>query len=102
MHGSEDTRPASFIRREANFPPSKPARIVMEKLSIAEATRRVIWTRPSMIDALKQGVINYKALAENIYDEVKVLLQKKDSELIALDSIQTALIRYAEDLKKEK
>jgi hypothetical protein len=55
-----------------------------------------------MIDALKQGVINYKALAENIYDEVKVLLQKKDSELISLDSIQTALIRYAEDLKKEK
>jgi hypothetical protein len=74
----------------------------MEKLSIAEATRRVIWTRISMIDALKQGVINYKALAENIYDEVKVLLQKKDSELISLDSIQTALIRYADDLKKEK
>ncbi|MEX2682453.1 MAG: ACT domain-containing protein [Candidatus Sigynarchaeota archaeon] len=74
----------------------------MEKLSIAEATRRVIWTRPSMIDALKQGVINYKALAENIYDEVKVLLQKKEPELISLDSIQTALIRYADDLKKEK
>ncbi len=74
----------------------------MEKLSIAEATRRVIWTRPSMIDALKQGVINFKALAENIYDEVKVLLQKKESEPISLDSIQTALIRYADDLKKEK
>nr|MDO8114964.1 hypothetical protein [Candidatus Sigynarchaeota archaeon] len=74
----------------------------MEKLSIAEATRRVIWTRPSMIDALKQNVINYKALAENIYDDVKVLLQKKDSEPISLDSIQTALIRYADDLKKEK
>jgi len=55
-----------------------------------------------MIDALKQNVINYKALAENIYDDVKVLLQKKDSEPISLDSIQTALIRYADDLKKEK
>lgn len=74
----------------------------MEKLSIAEATRRVIWTRPSMIDALKLNVINYKALAENIYEDVKVLLQKKDSGLISLDSIQSALIRYADDLKKEK
>ena len=74
----------------------------MEKLSIAEATRRVIWTRPSMIDALKLNVINYKALAENIYDDVKVLLQKKDSGAISLDSIQSALIRYADDLKKQK
>ena len=31
-----------------------------------------------------------------------MLLQKKDSEPISLDSIQTALIRYADDLKKEK
>ncbi|MBN2152970.1 MAG: ACT domain-containing protein [Candidatus Lokiarchaeota archaeon] len=55
-----------------------------------------------MIDALKQGVINYKALAENIYDEVKMLLGKKEPELISLDSIQTALIRYADDLRKER
>ena len=55
-----------------------------------------------MIDALKLNVINYKALAENIYEDVKVLLQKKDSGLISLDSIQSALIRYAEDLKEEK
>jgi hypothetical protein len=75
---------------------------LVEKLSIAEATRRVIWTRPSMIDALKLNVINYKALAENIYEEVKVMLQKKESEPISLDSIQTALIRYQADLEKEK
>ncbi len=74
----------------------------MEKISIAEATRRVIWTRPSLLDALKQNVINYKSLAENIHENVVKLLQREDGETVSLDSIQAALIRYAEDLKREK
>ena len=74
----------------------------MEKISIAEATRRVIWTRPSLLDAMKQGVINYKALADAIYEDVRQVLQKRGDEPVSVDSMQTALIRYAEDLKKEK
>ena len=72
----------------------------MEKISVAEATRRVIWSRPSLIDALKQSVINYKALAEVILDDVKTILNKKEEETISIDSIQAALIRYADDLRK--
>ncbi|MHA1791626.1 MAG: DUF7523 family protein [Promethearchaeota archaeon] len=74
----------------------------MEKISIAEATRRVIWTRPSLLDALKQNVVNYKALAENISQDVLVLLRKQGQDTVSIDSIQAALIRYADDLKKEK
>lgn len=74
----------------------------MERMSIAEATRRVIWTRPSLLDALKQGVINYKALADVIHDDVRQLLHKPGENDVSVDSIQTALIRYADDLKREK
>ncbi|MHA1679644.1 MAG: DUF7523 family protein [Promethearchaeota archaeon] len=72
----------------------------MEKISIAEATRRVIWTRPLLLDALKQNVVNFKALADLIYEDVKILLNKKEN--ISLDSIQAALIRYSEGLLDEK
>ncbi|MBD3186236.1 ACT domain-containing protein [Candidatus Bathyarchaeota archaeon] len=72
----------------------------IEKISIAEATRRVIWARPLLLDALKQNVVNYKALAELIAHDVEKLLA--DHTKISIDSIQAAIMRYSNDLKQEK
>lgn len=67
-----------------------------KELSIAEATRRVIQTRPSLIDAMKQEVINFSALAEKLKDEVKKLVQRERK--INVEAIKMALMRHANEL----
>ncbi|MHA1380419.1 MAG: DUF7523 family protein [Candidatus Helarchaeota archaeon] len=71
-----------------------------EDISIAEATRRIIQSKPSLIDAIKQGVINYSALAESINPEVTKLIGKKERK-IQIDAIKMALMRYAEEIKEK-
>ena len=71
-----------------------------EEISIAEATRRIIQSKPSIVDAIKQGVINYSALAESINPEVTKLIGKKERK-IQIDAIKMALMRYAEEIKEK-
>jgi hypothetical protein len=66
------------------------------EMTIAEATRRVIQTRPSLIDAMKQDVINFSALADNLKDEVKKLVQRERK--INVEAIKMALMRHAREL----
>ncbi len=70
-----------------------------DQISIAEATRRVIQTHPSIIDGIKQGVINYSALADLIRDRVLQLAERKS---VQIDAIKMALMRYAEELKDHR
>ncbi|MHA1130058.1 MAG: DUF7523 family protein [Candidatus Helarchaeota archaeon] len=70
-----------------------------DQLSIAEATRRVIQVHPSIIDSIKQGVINYSALAELIRERVLRLANRKS---VQIDAIKMALMRYAEELKESR
>ncbi len=70
-----------------------------DQISIAEATRRVIQVHPSLIDGIKQGVINYSALAELIRERVLRLANRKS---VQIDAIKMALMRYAEELKESR
>ena len=67
-----------------------------EQISVAEATRRVIQVHPSILDSIKQGVINFSALAELIRPNVLRLANRKS---VQIDAIKMALMRYAEELK---
>jgi len=66
------------------------------EVSIAEATRRIVKSHPSIIDCMKQGVINFSGLAELIKDDVAKLVSR--SRKINMDAIKQALMRYAEEI----
>lgn len=68
-------------------------------LSVAEASRKIIDTRPSVMDCLKQGIVNFSALAETIRDQVATLCGRKT---VNVDSIKMALMRYSEELKRKR
>ncbi|MHA1143227.1 MAG: hypothetical protein ACTSRW_00645 [Candidatus Helarchaeota archaeon] len=70
-----------------------------EELTIAEATRRVIQTRPSLIDAMKQEVINFSALAERLKREVQTLVQR--NKKINVEAIKMALMRHSKELTEK-
>ena len=72
---------------------------MQDQISIAEATRRVIQIHPSLIDGIKQGVINFSALAELIRDRVLRLANRKS---VQIEAIKMALMRYAEELKESR
>ena len=69
-----------------------------ERLSIAEVTRRILASHPSLLDALRLGVVNYSSLAEYIQGEVEAKLGRETK----VEAIKIALIRYADELAKEK
>jgi len=66
------------------------------EISIAEATRRIAKSHPSIIDCMKLGVINFSALADLIKDDVTKLVDR--TRKINMDAIKQALMRYAEDM----
>ncbi|NHI92590.1 MAG: ACT domain-containing protein [Candidatus Lokiarchaeota archaeon] len=66
------------------------------EISIAEATRRIVKSHPSIIDCMKQGVINFSGLAELIKDDVAKLVNR--TRKINMDAIKQALMRYAEEI----
>jgi hypothetical protein len=72
---------------------------MQDQISIAEATRRVIQIHPSLIDGIKQGVINFSALAELIRERVLRLANRKS---VQIEAIKMALMRYAEELKESR
>ena len=72
-----------------------------EEMSIAEATRRIIQGKPSLIDGIKQGVVNFSALAESIKAEVTKLIGRKKEKKIQIDAIKMALMRYSDEIQEK-
>jgi len=70
-----------------------------QSLSIAEASRIVIQSKPAIIYAMVNGVVNYSALADLIRDEVLGILHR---EKVQIDAIKMALMRYTEEIKIKK
>ncbi|MBM3292728.1 ACT domain-containing protein [Candidatus Bathyarchaeota archaeon] len=61
--------------------------------SIAQQVREVIQVRPSLLDSLKMGIVNYSALARMLQDEIGEG---------STEAVKAAVIRVAEELEKEK
>jgi len=61
--------------------------------SVAQRVRDAIQVRPSLLDALKLGIVNYSALAR--------LLQLEIGEG-SIEAVKAAVIRVAEDLGEER
>jgi len=61
--------------------------------SIAQRVREAIQVRPSLLDALKMGIVNYSALARLLQTELN-----DGSD----EAVKAAVIRIAEDLGKER
>ncbi|MBS7250697.1 MAG: ACT domain-containing protein [Candidatus Freyarchaeota archaeon] len=76
-----------------------PREVKQEPISIAEAARLIVGSRPSIVDGLRQGVINFSALAEMIKEQVMEIVGRQS---VNVDSIKMALMRYAEELKSKK
>lgn len=76
-----------------------PREVKQEGISIAEAARLIVSGKPSILDGMRQGVINFSALADMIKDQVVEKVGKKE---VNVDSIKMALMRYAEELKSKK
>jgi len=69
---------------------------LMEPLSVAEATRRVMNSHVSLLDALRLGVVNYSSLAEHIKPEVEKQVGRK----VSVDAVKMALIRFSDELSE--
>lgn len=61
--------------------------------SVARLVREAIQMRPSLIDALKMGIVNYSALARMLQEEIGEG---------STEAVKAAVIRIAEDLSKER
>ncbi|MGQ9719828.1 MAG: ACT domain-containing protein [Candidatus Jordarchaeum sp.] len=70
-----------------------------DSISIAEAARLIVSGKPSIMDGLRQGVINFSALADMIKEQVIEIVDKKS---VNVDSIKMALMRYADELQSKK
>ncbi len=76
-----------------------PRDVKREGISIAEAARLIVSGKPSIVDGLRQGVINFSALADMIKEQVMEIVGRKS---VNVDSIKMALMRYADELKSRK
>jgi len=64
-----------------------------EVKSIAKQVREAIQMRPSLLDALKMGIVNYSALARMLQVEIGQG---------STEAVKAAIIRIAEELAKER
>jgi len=60
---------------------------------VARLVREAIQMRPSLLDALKMGIVNYSALARMLQEEIGEG---------STEAVKAAVIRIAEDLSKER
>jgi len=60
--------------------------------SVAEVVRKIVMSRPILLDFICMDVVNFSALARKIKDEVSSLLGKN----VSVDAIKMALIRFSE------
>lgn len=81
------------------MPRKKPSSTANEQISVAEATRQIVDTHPSILDCLREEVVNFSALAENLYGEVTRVTSR---ERVNKDSIKMALMRYCDQLQQQK
>jgi len=68
----------------------------VKKISVAEATRKILGSHPSIMDALRLGIINYTSLAECIKSEVEACLERE----VKTDAIKISIIRFADEIKE--
>ncbi|MDP2900084.1 MAG: hypothetical protein Q8O47_03865 [Candidatus Bathyarchaeota archaeon] len=61
--------------------------------SVARMVREAIQMRPSLLDALKMGIVNYSALARMLQEEIGEG---------STEAVKAAVIRIAEDLSKDR
>ena len=61
--------------------------------SVARLVREAIQMRPSLLDALKLGIVNYSALARMLQEEIGEG---------STEAVKAAVIRIAEDLSKDR
>jgi hypothetical protein len=61
--------------------------------SVARLVREAIQMRPSLLDALKMGIVNYSALARMLQEEIGEG---------STEAVKAAVIRIAENLSKER
>ncbi len=64
-----------------------------EVKSVAKQVREAIQMRPSLLDALKMGIVNYSALARMLQGEIGQG---------STEAVKAAVIRIAEELAKER
>ncbi len=64
-----------------------------EAKSVAYHVREAVQVRPSLIDALKMGVVNYSALARMLQEEIGGG---------STEAVKAAVIRIAKDLSRER
>ena len=76
------------------------------EISVAEATRRVIRGKPSILDCLRYEVINFSALAQMIMPEVLTVCKKEKVKLDAkkeeIKKIQEKLNLLKDNAKKKE
>ncbi len=71
----------------------------MRRITIAEATRRVIKAHPSLLDGILMDIVNYSALSRKILREVAKLTGDVN---ISVDSIKMALVRFSDELRRRE
>ena len=71
----------------------------MKRLSIAEATRKIVNKHPSILDCISQDVINFSALSRKIYKDVVELTGDKST---TLEAVKAALMRFSNKLKQKE
>lgn len=65
-------------------------------MSVSEATRKVVSRYPFIRESLREGMVNYRALARRIMEEVS----EECRRTVSIDAIVTAARRYREELSE--
>lgn len=65
-------------------------------MSLAKDCRRIASRHPPFIEALREGIVNYRALARRLKDEI----EQERNEDVDLEAITSALRRYGQNLQK--
>jgi len=66
-------------------------------MSLAKDCREVVSRYPYMLDGLREGVVNYRALARRVKPEV----EKNVGREVDIEAVTTAVRRYGEELQED-
>lgn len=65
-------------------------------MSLAQECRKVVSRHPYMLDGLREGVVNYRAVAREIMPEVEDSVGRE----VDIEAVTTAVRRYGEELQE--